>query len=830
METTLRTFCVIPHEARDDDFFDAVFEDGVRAVQHGRLHSLFFSHVLSPAHDIAGHVIGPLLSRVRQGGNAVLIVALPEEDHDGYDNVNGGSSETDAASDGVTSGEKLDVALDLYAQLLPLLFQSAERCCFARVSVVSFAVKGKRVYDVLQRCEVRSERQAQYQLIEREGSSTRWGTIMKLLHERHDQLESANVLPKESVLVVRVELEGYGAALLAEVGCGRETLHQLTLLLRSGGACGAKTYPPRGPLSSVLRDVVPPAALVHVVGLPDPAPSPRGTMRLLRFLSGMCSAPATGTAAAAAASESRPTQSDNGKGLMQRSATRHSDTHTELNAAAGARRRLHPCVWGEDLFVDPSHCINTLPGRSHNTSAAVAATTPVWDWGAARAEEPLRGSVTNAQSSGSGAAEDGGAVGAVPHTSREQTLVSRTVALERTNRELVEALSDARNQIQHLQGLQQSSQEALRQKQDALLAATASSQKGREENADYAKLVPKLLRKVKELEKERDALQQSLKDRENQTSDLQQTNHRLQEQLQRLQREVKVLEKRETQRLREHALNRIGSGEEEKRPLRSRANKPTSPRRRRSGTTSPMTDTGKHLRAGGAPSTEGGSTLLNAIAELRQRNTSLEAEVQELRQRRPAVDPVPGRGTVDEAAGGEHASQCPMCETMRHHLRQVSEELDRSCMERERLQSLLADRTVASSHAPAIARDAVSVVATSLTAGCESMRVQLEHLGAEATRRHVQQSLRDGVFREHVDAVAVLEAAVHDIGGRRYRGVEDYERIVPSRATAAEAELLSSLLLFEVERCSRLRAFLPTFAQLGVATEHLKMRVLPAEC
>lgn len=48
---------------------------------------------------------------------------------------------------------------------------------------------------------------------------------------------------------------------------------------------------------------------------------------------------------------------------------------------------------------------------------------------------------------------------------------------------------------------------------------------------------------------------------------------------------------------------------------------------------------------------------------------------------------------------------------------------------------------------------------------------------------------------------------------------------VPRCATAADADTLTNYLSFEVERCQHLRAFIPTFAQLAVATEHLAMRL-----
>ncbi|RNE98129.1 hypothetical protein TraAM80_08954 [Trypanosoma rangeli] len=828
METTLRTLCIIPHEARDDEFFDAVFEDGVRAFSQGRLHSLFFSHVLSPAHDIAGHVVGPLLNKVRQGGSAALIVALPEDETNGVS----------ADSAGATSGEKLGVSLELYTHLLPLLFRSAERCCFARVSAITFSVKEKKLHDLLQRCEVRSERDVQYQLIEREGSSSKWGAIVNLLHDRHAQLEQGGILPLESMVVVRVDLEGYGTVVLAEVGCGQKTLDQLTLFLRSGGVCGSKTYPPRGLLSCSLRDMAPPAALVHVVGIPDPPLAPRSSMRLLRFMSSMSHAPAAEPTEVSLQTHGAPQQRKPQQGDTTRlspvypSPVEAADEKPVVAAAAGASRKpVHPYAWMGELFVDPSQCAHALSHRQSATSA------PTWDWGTTRPEQPCSG-IARATSSCATATPVKGALVEedVPRVSREQTLVDWTTTLDRTNRELTEALLAAKAEIKHSQGLQQSFQEALRQKQDTILSLTASSEKMRQDNVDYAKLVPRLLRKIKGLEKEKDTLQQTLKGRDSQGSELQENNRRLQAELQRLQREMKCITKKETQRLREQALIRIGTSNGVKRTAEKVSGRATSPKRVRSVAVSPMPNASGRSTSGGAAEKEGesGSTLLGAIEELRRRNMALEAEVQTLRRERTATD-----GHIEDhakgaaAEAGEQRVMFTACETMRDQLCRLTEELHRTYEENERLRRLVTDRSLVSSYSPATVRDdVVSVVAASLMAGCESLCAQLKHMEAEVRRKEtkgVTQTLTGCVFREHVEAVTALEAAVRDIDGRRYRGAESYESIVPASATAADAEHFSNLLSFELERETHLRAFVPTFAQLSVATEHLKMRVFPSD-
>ncbi|KAH9578823.1 hypothetical protein LSM04_005520 [Trypanosoma melophagium] len=841
---SLHTFCIIPHEARDDDFFDAVFEDGLRVLHRGRLHSLSLLHVLSPAHDIVGHVVGPLLEHVRMGGNATLIVVIPDDEKDevngsrmntSYDSNcsnNTGAYESHDEAVGISSGEELEVAFDLYAHLLSLLFRAAEQCCFARVSAVAFHVDGKVVYDLLQQREVRGVGEAQYHVVEREGSSSRWGSLLRLLREFPPAFSFSS---SSVVVVVRVELAGYGAVVVGRAGGGAGTLQQVDRLLRSGGG---QTFPPRGPLTAALRNAVPPAARVHLVGIPIPRTAPRGTMRLLRCMAELCR-------------ETQMTQ--RGQPALLKEAEKPQEEQTpqlqQQRQVKQKEQKEHPYGWSGELFVDPSQCLRPILGKRPNTH------TPNWDWGPARSNyTPQDGTPIVPHTSSSTLAtveeKEKPLDNVTPQNSREQALVSRAAALDRTNRELAAALSAAKAEVKHLMEIQQVSQEALRQKQDALLSLRASSEKAKEENVEYSKLVPRLLRKVKDLEKERDSLRETTKEQEIKTSNMQEANQRLQEQLQRLQKEMKSMAKKETQRLREQALKCIGNSEDRSESV-NKGRRSTSQIQVRIKSKSPTVESRRHSRiATTTPPVESGSTLLEAIEELRERNTSLENELRVIRSQKTiaAIPTSAFSGDLNHnrddtnklAPGGSDKPmvKCATCDVTKRHLQRLSEELERTYKEKEHLQGLLTDRAFQSSNpsggisAPTAIRDAVSIVATSIIAGCESLRTQLEHLESEV-QRHGRKSFKDsfpsGVFREHMEAVAAVAAAVQDINSRHYRGVESYERIVPSCATAADSEQMSSVLSFEVERGTRLRAFIPTFAQLSVATEHLRMRVFPAD-
>ncbi|ORC88261.1 uncharacterized protein TM35_000171330 [Trypanosoma theileri] len=867
MNMSLRTFCIIPHESRDDNFFDAVFEDGLRVLHSGRLHSLSLSHVLSPAHDIVGHVVGPLLEQVRQGGNATLIVAIPD-DENGEGDANGmnssNSSNNTAAYEShngggkITSGEELEVAFELYAHFIPLLFRAAEQCCFARVSAVAFRVDGKTVYDLLQQREVRGVGEAQYHVVEREGSSSRWGAILRFLQDFPPALvgpssSSSSSSFSSSVVVVRVELAGYGAVGVVRAGGGADALQQFDRLLRSGGG---RTFPPRGPLTAALRNAVPPAARTHFVGIPTPRTAPRGTMRLLRCMAELCrETVATPRGHAASLNESVKPQKEEEEEEQQQRQQQQQQLQQKQQVKQKDPKE-HPYAWSGELFVDPSQCLRPISSKRCNTHG------PNWDWGTARPEHtPRDGNITKSHTSPilvTGEEKEKTVDNVTSQNSREQALVSRAAALDRTNRELVAALSSAKAEVKHLMEMQQVSQEALRQKQDALLSLTASSEKAKEENVDYAKLVPRLLRKVKDLEKERDSLRETIKEQEVKNSNIQEAYQKLQDQFQRLQKEMKAMSKKETQRLREQALKRIGTTEDRNESL-NKSRKGSSHIQTRRKSKSPVVESSRRSRSASiTPPVESGSSLLEAIEELRERNTSLETELRELRSQKtiaaiPTSDCNNGVNHIRNdssnlAPGGGSAKpvvRCSSCDLTKRHLQRLSEEFERTCKEKERLQCLLTDRSFQSSNllggvttttttptTTKALRDAVSIVATSIMAGCESLRTQLEHLETEV-QRHGRKSFQDsfpsGVFREHMEALAAVSAAVQDINSRRYRGVENYERIVPSCATAADTEQMSSVLSFEVERGTRLRAFIPTFAQLSVATEHLRMRVFPAE-
>jgi hypothetical protein len=158
-------------------------------------------------------------------------------------------------------------------------------------------------------------------------------------------------------------------------------------------------------------------------------------------------------------------------------------------------------------------------------------------------------------------------------------------------------------------------------------------------------------------------------------------------------------------------------------------------------------------------------------------------------------------------------------------------------------------------------------VAAALLAGCASLQIQLEcaqaaldqrlhrttSSPADASTRQTDplSHISTQVLVQHREAVAALAESLRRVAEKpatcssflvstssspsRTRGDDairyspDLLPPIPRTATAGNVETLAGHLTFEAERCRHLRAFIPTFAQLAVATEHLLMRLEATE-
>ncbi|EPY15046.1 response regulator receiver [Strigomonas culicis] len=123
----------------------------------------------------------------------------------------------------------------------------------------------------------------------------------------------------------------------------------------------------------------------------------------------------------------------------------------------------------------------------------------------------------------------------------------------------------------------------------------------------------------------------------------------------------------------------------------------------------------------------------------------------------------------------------------------------------------------------------------SLSAGCTALEARLVAAATCLDRLHAEagQVSRPGqppgaglthrLLKEHIEAVRAVAEALRCIGARRFDGLRG--DVLSRTATAADVVPYTALLSYECERVMHLRAFLPTFAQLAVATEHIEKQL-----
>lgn len=964
----MHTFCVIPHQARQDPFFDAVFEDGVRVVHQGRLQSLLFSHVLSPAHDLARHIDGPLLEAIRLGQHATLLVTLPAaEEHHHHHHHRGPQSAAGGPNDAASSAsvaaspvapgmeDAVGVAQELYAHFLPLLFRSAERCAVARVRVVTVSAQDRGVYDALQRKRVRNLSEVAPMVVERTGSATRWGTVMQVLSERHGRLiRDGASLAAQTACVVVVDLDGYGSAVLVDVGSDQELLQSLTLILGMRGALGERTYPPYSPLLSLLQEIVSPDSALHVVAIPDPTSEPRTSMRVLRFVAeveGKLRQDGAVSGEGAAGDSTVHQTSVSGRGPPP------TTTATTVRASHGQTGQRGPSL---DRRATPrSRSVTQSPERSsrgatpHPPELAAAASAPPPPV-LAGTPRRLQSAPPVSATSGAGRTQPlaSGPAGQPDHSSsflnvtglerqppplpssaasaREQFLTSRIAALESDLRDVTVQRDAAEVARDHAQRHAESMQYALRTKHDQLINLQRSEAKLRTENEEYTRVVPKLLKRLSTMEKQRDDHTVKYSELSRREQEAQSKLKTLQSTVSELRKAVAAYERKETIRLRESLLRSIPSDASNTTFGTAEGKVSGKPRQRTTHEKGGATGAGSE---NGTASHERVTSI--AVEELRRRNTELEGELTRLRTviARDALSAVNGdvNGSVDSTRGARRRSSslsgttttvpssalppptsaCAECQRLHQRLHHYMLELAAVRKEKDQLVQLVnRQRTQGGMSAPYAATPtlvpseassdtlpsvnveaapptarlassstahsdvdlpstlssaprsaalaagvtapltqaggpntccAVHRIVSALLAGAASIQTQLDCVAAvlarrvalaapnEASSASTAQDPLSGLsvhmVREHIQAVSALADSIRDVGSRAWSAGMEEATALPRTATAGDASAITSALTFEMERCTHLRAFVPTFAQLAVATEHMNMRM-----
>lgn len=734
----IRTFCVIPHPARSHPSFEAVHENQIM-FNSGKLSTFHFSHVLSPAHNLTHNIIGPLLDSIRSKENCSLLISSPE------------------------SEDSFGVALDLYSNLLPLMFRVATTCAIAHVSVVEIRKDGRTMVDLYRMCKVATLQDLDTDEVLRSTADTHWGTVMELLSQRGPS-STGRSLGRDSSVFVRIFLEGYCTVVVGDLGVSSPMLNLATLVLRSGLSGESRTLPPRVPFTHLLSQVVPPNGLVHVVCIPDPHTDELHSLRCLHFASHLKNETITlfdaNDTSAMSSSPPRPLISPRRDGRKMEKKVRldHStDYHWRDDLIAEV-------FGGAEQKVSKKRVLSASPRRHHESDDAV----PV-------------------------VLHDG---------KRERRLTEKLISSDRIIKEQQQQILALQAELQRARDTIEEKSRALKLKTDQLHALEDSSLRGSREKRETADLIERLSKRVEELENNQSKEKREAQDLRMQNQELNELNKNLQKQLQHASRKLRDLDKRQTAQARENVLANLSQSRSARKNAR-----PPSPT---------LTDSALEMES-----------LLESLQKLRSKSHTLESENRDLRLKldqeaayRSAVNrlghfnPPEEPSRVGDSNGIVSSFLQQECESLRQQVQFFTHEMSRVQRDKDTLQGLLSvhPRTVELT-------DTILAVVRSMVSGCSSLIVQLQVLAAEEDAAFGPHA-RGSVAHQHIKAISELKDAIEEIASRKSTA----SSAIPSTAMASDCELISQFLTFEVERLTHLRAFIPTFAQLGVAVEHLKMR------
>lgn len=862
----LRTFCVIPHIIRDDPSFDAVHEDHIVFDAQQKLTTFDFTSVLSPAHNLPQNILGPLLDSLRNRQNAALLVFSP-----------------------CGSSEGSTTAMDLFSNVLPLLFRALPACSIAHLSVVEVKRGGKSVTDLYRMVPVNSLQEVETEEVLRASAGAAWGTVMEIFAQRgpsarFDEASNSDI----PVVLAQVEMDGYGTFLVGDMGSSTDTLSNVTMTLRSAEGFGSsRTVPPRMHLTKILQPCVAPLGLSHVVVIPDPGRSQSQTLRLFHFASTLereavsligrssnASSPGgshVGTPSSSviyAEGVDAPDIHDSGNDVTSANAkfTSGAPHHNKATVTTSAAHK-QPVSWRDDI-------VNSLLAPSVGNAASLSRGAgthgrPTDHLVTSPAPLPMGGSAVRSSGANRAApvSSHAGSMVVLTPSKREQQLSEKLIVLDRTIKDQKQHILALQSELHRLQTEVETARSDAQQKADDATASQAAAEKAQREQKEAAELVSKLLKRVSDMDHRHDADEGNSHGLRARNEDLLAMNASLQEQLNRTIGKLKNLEKKELSRLRENTLSNIVQS-----PARGRnVNGTTTPTRAKSQQ-SHRNRGGDHVLSDGEALMADSDALLQNAKQLRARCAKLETENHELRikhqqeeamknaiaivergLRNSAASPTSkaasplrsGDGSsVGPTAGGGKVSSYLEKEyaLLKHQAQFFADEVSRIQKDKDELQRLLAThpRSVDIS-------ETVRAVGHAIMNGCSSLLVQLQVIDSAkddlANVRRVrakpqqyaamaeqqktsqtsqlQASSSNALVGQHAHALTSLKHAIEEILQRRCTLSQGG---IPSTATAADCDALSHFLTFEVERLTHLRAFLPTFAQLAVAVEHIKLR------
>ncbi len=761
---------MIPFAVRDHHLFQAVHEDRIFVNHQGRIQDAHFSGVLSPSHNLSANILGPLLDSVQQRRNAALLLCMP------------------------ASGESTEAAMLLYSNFLPLLFRAAVQCSIAHVAVVEIRKDGRQMTDVLRNSRPATLSDLETEEVLRANSTSHWGDVMEKLSQRCFSPNAGS----ESSLFVRIELENYCEVILGDIGYSQEALNIATLVLRSEGHGGSKTSPPHVPFTTLLSGVIPPRGLVHLVCIPDPVNSITFSMRLIHFVSSFERGPAV-----LDLSSGRIVENENisAKAPVQTGNSPTARTRDTRSVTGSKRFSLMGedyagDQWRNEFLVDFDTNMKSSPTRQGHSvppsagRAVSAERTKMMPQRRTEIRHDYTESVLN----------------------KQQGQTNDTTKQVRSLQEEFGALKAALHE----------SQAALAAAQSKLLLQDRQLTKASSETENMSELINKLLKRLTDLESVQGKDHGWAEELKSKNEQLSLRNATLSAQMNDCLSELRMMKKRETNRVRASTLNNIDS-------LSPMSGRQTTPQ---GGSKAATPQGGSKKIKKCILDDELNPAAAVAVKQLREKAENLEMENRELRLKleheeayRKALSPLSKvrEKTVSSVAGdsidadlardqsstpsGKKISEFLEREynTLKQQVAYFTAEVARVQQEKDSLQRIVTThpRSVEPS-------DGVNAVVSALTSGCDSLLTQIDTLIPKTNEE---------VAAHHSQAIHGLKNAVQDIASRRSTG----SSAIPHTAASGDCELMSHYLTFEIERLSHLRAFMPSFAQLCAGVERLKM-------
>jgi DNA repair exonuclease SbcCD ATPase subunit len=360
----------------------------------------------------------------------------------------------------------------------------------------------------------------------------------------------------------------------------------------------------------------------------------------------------------------------------------------------------------------------------------------------------------------------------------------------------------------------------VKQRDENIAALTRKLEKSLSASKESTMAATKLVKHIEEADKQRTTEAHAIAEMRKHNEQLSNENERLAARVEALASELRQQQRKETSRLREHVVAHIAP----QGSLPSRSKKaPTPTRKMDPSNTSPRKQIDDEV--------SDSALLVATIKQLRRKSRSLEMENKELRLKmdqeeayRKAVgqlnfstskSPKSPKNTSVSLLSPTTAPPSKLssylekeCELLRQQVSFYSQEMERVQSDRDSLQ-----RAVVAHPRSVEFTDGVTAIVRAIVNGCEGLVHRIH--AAESIGNLTME--RSETLQQQLQAVRGISDAVQEIAARKSSVAQAGS--IPTVATAAECEMMTHFLTYEIERLAHLRAFLPSFAQVAMAVE-----------